>query len=137
MWIWGTAYLWMRKFDHKGCMMNLSKVCKRIGCITEMVHILLPHVGKAKMCLRGRVFFLISKIYLHFSAVCLQFFKINYRISNAFGFIIKGSNMHPFSARVILFCLFSNGNNLFVSEKWVMPEAETWLIKNFNNSLYL
>ena len=35
-----------------------------------------PHVGKAKMRLKcGSFFFQFSKICLHFSAVCLQFFK--------------------------------------------------------------
>ena len=51
----------------------LSKVN---GCSTETVHFR-TYVGKAKMHLRGGSFFQFSKICLHFSAVCLQFFQKN------------------------------------------------------------
>ena len=43
-----------------------------------------PHVGKAKMRLRGVQFFWFSAVCLQFSAVCLQFFKKIVRLSNAF-----------------------------------------------------
>ena len=46
---------------------------KRNICNSETAHIW-PHVGKAKMCLSDGRFFQFSKICLHFSAVCLQFF---------------------------------------------------------------
>ena len=60
-----------------------SKFTFSICSISETKHFW-PHVGKAKMCLRGGGFFQFSKICLHFSAVCLQFFKKNCHISNTF-----------------------------------------------------
>ena len=52
-----------------------------------------PHVGKAKMRLRGGSFFRFSK---KFSAVCLQFFKKTTTSQTHFGFTNMGSEMHSF-----------------------------------------
>ena len=54
------------------------------------------YVGKAKMRLRGGSFFKFSKICLHFSAVCLQFFKSIIAYQTHFGFTNIGSEMHSF-----------------------------------------
>ena len=53
-----------------------SKFEMSFGNNSETMHFW-PHVGKAKMRLRGIQFF-------WFSAVCLQFFKIIVHLSNAF-----------------------------------------------------
>ena len=60
---------------------KLSKVC---SCRTESVRFW-PYVGKSKMRLRGSRFFQSLKIWLQFSAVCLQLSKKStYHLSNAF-----------------------------------------------------
>ena len=48
------------------------------------------------MCLRGGSFFQFSKICLHFSAVCLQFFNKTNASQTHFGFINLGSEMLSF-----------------------------------------
>ena len=77
------------------------------GCSSVMVHIW-PNVGKAKMCLRGGRFFQFSKICLHFSAVCLQFFKKSATSQTHFGFTNIGSNMHRYKVTAIWNFHFSN-----------------------------
>ena len=75
-WIFNTMI-----FPNTGC--SVWKKSKRNGCRSETVHIL-PCVSKAKMRLRGSTFFQLSKIWLHISAVCLQFFKINFLLLDTF-----------------------------------------------------
>ena len=67
-----------------------------------------PHFGKAKMGLGGGSFFQFSKICLHFSAVCLQFFKKSATSQTHFGFDNIGSNMHHYRATAIWIFHFSN-----------------------------
>jgi len=55
-----------------------------------------PHIGKAKMGLGGGSFFQFSKICLHFSAVCLQFFKKTTASQTHFGFANMGSEVLSF-----------------------------------------
>ena len=59
------------------------------GCNSETKHFW-PCFVKAKMRLRGGSFFQFSKICLHFSAVCLQFFKKTATSQTHFGFITWG-----------------------------------------------
>ena len=60
-----------------------SKFEMSFGYLSETMHFW-PHVGKAKMHLRGVQFFGFSADCLQFSAVCLQFFKKNVRLLKAF-----------------------------------------------------
>ena len=83
--------------------MNLSKVN---GCWTELKHFW-PNVGKAKIRLRGGRSFQFLKNCLHFSAVCLQFFKWIAVSQTHFGFANIGSKMHRFSTTAIYFWEFS------------------------------
>ena len=61
-----------------------------------------PMLVKPKMRLKSGSFYQFSKICLHFSAVCLQFFKKTASQTH-FGFTNIGSNMHRFSATAISF----------------------------------
>ena len=80
------------------------------GCRAETVHFW-TYVDKAKMCLRGGRFFQFTKICLHFSAVCLQFFKKSIASQTHFGSTNRGSNMHHFWGTAFYFCNFSNGSH--------------------------
>ena len=56
--------------------------CPFLRAITQKLSISDPKLVKPKC--GGGSFFQFSKICLHFSAVCLQFLKKNYRLSNPF-----------------------------------------------------
>ena len=104
------------KFQLTGC--SVWKMDISNGCSTETVHIW-PHVGKAKMCLRGGSFFRFSKICLHFSAVCLQFFKKTATSQTHFGLTNIGSNIHRFSATAIWNIHFSNGTPCIIDLSFI------------------
>ena len=77
-----------------------SKLLISNGCTSKIMHFW-PYVVKAKMCLRGSSFFQFSEICLHFSAVCLQFFKKTTASQIHFGFTNMGSEMLSFRVMVI------------------------------------
>ena len=84
--------------SYEGCFIWQVEILN--GCSSVMVNIW-HNVGKAKMCLRGGRFFQFSKICLHFSAVCLQFFKKSATSQTHFGFTNIGSNMNRYRATAI------------------------------------
>ena len=74
-----NVFLFPQKPKIYGTGWPKSKSVISNGCTSKTV-LFWPYVGKAKMCFRCGSFFQFSKICLHFSALCLQFFKKDYRI---------------------------------------------------------
>ena len=71
---------------------------------------------------------------LHFSAVCLQFFKGSTASQTHFGFINLGSNKHCFWATAFYFCYFSNRTPCS-EEKWNCFPFFSKLCKQFRTGM--
>ena len=96
-----------------------------------------PHIGKAKMSLGGGSFFQFSKICLHFSAVCLQFFKKNYCLSNAFWIYQRRVKFAQCQCCSHFFLTYFKWNTL-LKLKFLTPLESPWvfMIENYSLVIY-
>ena len=81
--------------------------------VTSKVCIFDPTLVKPKWVWDAVVFFNFQKFCLHFSAVCLQFFKKNTTSQTHFGFTNMGSNMLTLEVTALDIYFFFNRITLY------------------------